>query len=92
MLAYIGAGFAITLGLYLTWMVIRFTLALRTALVDAASGSWDTVNTDTTITKAAAAYCREEIVLRHGQAPYVITRDSTHQAPVVAPLTNVRVS
>lgn len=90
MLAYIGAGFAITFGLYLTWMVIRFTLELRTALVDAASGSWDTANTDTATTKAAAAYCRQEIVLRHGHAPYVITRDSTHQPPIVAPLADVQ--
>ena len=79
MLVDIGMALAVAAGLFLVWKIVRFALELRSALVDAASGSWGP-RSDTAVSSVAEQeYVREEIVIRNGRATHVTLTVSTHQ-------------
>lgn len=90
MLINIGMAFAVTVGLWFAWMLARFTLELRAALMSAASGSWQSNGDNAISSMESAVYCRDEIVLRHGEAPRVMPL--TYQPQPDAPLVELHVS
>lgn len=80
MLANIGMVFAVAVGFYLIWMVARFWLQLRAALIDAAAGSWESTGDNDISSIASMEYVREEIVIRNGHASHVTILDPNHQS------------
>lgn len=80
MLANIGMAVAVAVGSCAIWMVARFVLQLRAALIDAAAGSWESKGDNDLSSIASMEYVREEIVIRNGHASHVTILDSHHQS------------
>lgn len=73
MLVNIGMALAVAVVVWFAWSLVRFSLELRDALASAASGTWEAVGDSTISSKESGLYCREEIVLRHGEVPRVVS-------------------
>lgn len=79
MLINIGVAFAVAVGVFVAWRIVRFTLELRAALEEAASGSWEPTTDNALSSIAEQRYVREEIVIRNGRTTHVTLTDSSHQ-------------